>query len=614
MIEVSPNASPTDMGQSTLVWEAGGGDESMLYSTQASIEPETGNIWVADAGHNQFRIYSPEGDLVDTWGTSGSGDGQFNFIREANKQDSSWADIAFAADGSFYVTDAGNFRVQKFDRDRTFLLAWGEYGTRDGQFQDPLSVAVDGDGNVLVLDDYRDVIQKFTSDGDFLARYAAHGTNPGQLFFAGAMTVDDDGNIWVADWENHRVQKFGPDGAFQLGFGEYGPGNGQFNHPMDVAVGVDGTVYVADFDNGRIQAFDTSGHYRYQWTSAADNAMINPSGLEVAPNGDIYVVVFGRSRLQKYQVAPPEIAAAEVVAPIDASTPPQPSFSGADGASVELLWQSDGGPVELRHPLTIALAPGGNLWVLDGERNAFHIYGQDGTYLESWGTSGSGDGQFQFSRDPDNPDDNGGDILFAPDGSFFVADAGNHRIQKFDRDRNFVLAWGTDGSGVGGFKWLGSLLLYPNGELGVVDLSPISIEIYDQNGNFLRSSNIALDQPRVVDPSGAIWGVNENRIVGYSADGDVSQIAPDPNPADNLNHFFADMAVDGAGNLYIADPSIGRVRVYTSEGRLLLSWNGSDAAAGMLRAPMGIALDDEGNAYVLDNEGLTITKYRVTLP
>ena len=66
-----------------------------------------------------------------------------------------------------------------------------------------------------------------------------------------------------------------------------------------------------------------------------------------------------------------------------------------------------------------------------------------GTFLTTWGSSGTGDGQFDFP------------FGVATDGSgnVYVADDGNHRIQKFDASGTFLTAWGSDGSGNGQFHF-----------------------------------------------------------------------------------------------------------------------------------------------------------------
>ena len=83
-----------------------------------------------------------------------------------------------AADGSgnVYTADGGNHRIQKFTSDGTFVTQWGSTGSGDGQFNiGPFVVAVDGSGNVYVADGR---IQKFASDGTFLDAWKTNNGTP----------------------------------------------------------------------------------------------------------------------------------------------------------------------------------------------------------------------------------------------------------------------------------------------------------------------------------------------------------------------------------------------------------------------------------------------------
>ena len=120
--------------QAPQVWavvheSANEGDDLNGWIT-SEIAPD-GNIWVIEGQLGQFAIFSPEGERIETWGSPGSGEGQFDFLAE---KWNALGDIAFAPDGSFYVADSQNARIQHFDADRRFLEAWDAAGPGDGQF------------------------------------------------------------------------------------------------------------------------------------------------------------------------------------------------------------------------------------------------------------------------------------------------------------------------------------------------------------------------------------------------------------------------------------------------------------------------------------------------
>jgi DNA-binding beta-propeller fold protein YncE len=67
-----------------------------------------------------------------------------------------------ASDGSVYVTDTSNSRIQKFTSEGVFVTKWGTYGSGDGQFIKPRTVAVASDGSVYVVDGNNHRVQKFS--------------------------------------------------------------------------------------------------------------------------------------------------------------------------------------------------------------------------------------------------------------------------------------------------------------------------------------------------------------------------------------------------------------------------------------------------------------------
>ena len=140
-----------------------------------------GNVWVADGVNDRFQIIAPDGTYRETWGTPGSGDGQFDFLSTHRPMVVAYGDIAFDADGNLYVADTGNFRVQKFAPDRTFLRSWGSKGTEDGQFFAPSSIAIGTDGMVYVSDETRADVQMFTTEGHYLGTIGGTGTEDGAI-------------------------------------------------------------------------------------------------------------------------------------------------------------------------------------------------------------------------------------------------------------------------------------------------------------------------------------------------------------------------------------------------------------------------------------------------
>ena len=296
--DTSPEATPAAVTSNAveLLWETNGGPTPLQKSSNATIAPD-GNIWVADGGHSQFQIFSPDGTFIEEWGTPGSGDGQFDFLR-ANSDGDSFGAVAFAPDGSFYVADMGNRRIQHFAADRTFLDAWGSLGREDGQLISPIDIEVDSQGNVFVDDDKRNDVQKFAADGTFLLKFGGFGRDPGQLDFQGWMTIDGEDNVWVADGSNGRIQAWANDGTFLREVSL----DGTLGGPGAVAVDEQGRLYVLDNTGMRVVVLDSS----YAMIASGSchlerRTLTTMNGVALDGEGSMYVTDYLEQPLLKYQ-------------------------------------------------------------------------------------------------------------------------------------------------------------------------------------------------------------------------------------------------------------------------------------------------------------------------
>jgi DNA-binding beta-propeller fold protein YncE len=160
--------------------------------------------------------------------------------------------LARSPNGTFYVADLNNGRVNRYDAIGHPRGQIGSFGSGPGQFLSPYGVAVDGAGNVYVSDRDLNRIAKFSPSGQLLLQWGETGAGPGSFRSPGGMAVDRSGNVYVADLANLRVQKFAPDGTFLDAFG-----SGILRNPNYVAVARDCTVYVSDYR--RVARFSPRG-------------------------------------------------------------------------------------------------------------------------------------------------------------------------------------------------------------------------------------------------------------------------------------------------------------------------------------------------------------------
>ncbi|PWH16064.1 MAG: hypothetical protein DDG59_10440 [Anaerolineae bacterium] len=186
-------------------------------------------------------------------GGSGSEPGRFQRPR----------DLAIAADGSLYIVDTDNHRVQHLDSNGNVLHIWGTFGdatTMDapgGTFNQPWGIAVDQAGFVYVADTWNHRIQKFTAEGQFVTQWGYFGQAETPTAFWGPrdIAIDAQNRLFISDTGNKRIVVFDSEGNYLAAYGKAGLLPGEFDEPVGLAFGPDGRLYVADTWNQRIQVF-----------------------------------------------------------------------------------------------------------------------------------------------------------------------------------------------------------------------------------------------------------------------------------------------------------------------------------------------------------------------
>ena len=205
--------------------------------------------------------------------------------------------ISVDDEGNVYVTDSGNARVQKFTSDGQFMGTWGVSGTDNGEFKKPTGIAT-YENNVYVVDTEQARIQVFDSTGKFLQSWGEFGSDHGELKKPTGIAISNDGVVYVADTENHRIQQFTTDGEFLSSFGIFGLGDGKLRTPVDVALG-ENYIYVSDPGNYKIEKYNYEGISVASFDYRFGGFSIQPNGLTVDPDGNIYLADSSKHRIVK---------------------------------------------------------------------------------------------------------------------------------------------------------------------------------------------------------------------------------------------------------------------------------------------------------------------------
>ena len=277
------------------------------------------NIIVVDEFNHRIQIYDVRGNLINSFGKKGNGNGEFYYPKG----------IAVDSEGFFYVADCWNHRVQKFSYDAnkdgswSFINSFGSYGDNAGKFNEPYDIATSKD-RIYVLDRCNHRIQVFDKEGNLHGIIGQRGTvieedlaelfdTPLTLFsspafeFPTGISTDSNGNIYVADSGNHRVVKLRQDGEVLLTFGQKGSNLGEFQYPHDIAIDSNNTIFVSDLNNNRIQVFTPQGDFLSLIDSGKDKSdkLSSPTALSVDNNGRLYSGMGFNTRILIYEYETP---------------------------------------------------------------------------------------------------------------------------------------------------------------------------------------------------------------------------------------------------------------------------------------------------------------------
>jgi YYY domain-containing protein len=203
--------------------------------------------------------------------------------------------VAVAGDGTIFVADFGNNRVQVFAVDMSAGRAWGTRGEGPGQFKDPCGIAVGPSGEVFVADTWNQRVQAFSKDGDYLREWGS------SFFGPRGIAVDAKGRVFVADTGNGRVLRFSAAGQREIEWGKKGDKAGEFFEPTGLAVDAAGKVYVADNGNGRLQIFTADGQFVSEFAvSGWESKVYSEPHVAIDARGTIWVTVATEKEVRNY--------------------------------------------------------------------------------------------------------------------------------------------------------------------------------------------------------------------------------------------------------------------------------------------------------------------------
>ena len=274
----------------------------------------------------------------------------------------------------------------------------------------------------------------------------------------------------------------------------------------------------------------------------------------------------------------------------------------------------------LNHPDALAVGPDGNLYITD-LRQRVSVISPAGKVLRRWGKPGSGPGEFKFiASEASTPADVAGKIATGPDGTVYVSDSGNARIQEFTPQGRFIRQFGSYGTGKGQFLQPFDLAVDKASDVYIADDQAETVTKFSSAGKLIWRIGTALGAPdlvghhhfTIIDAHGRIVMGNDDmkKVVYLGASGhEVDSFSPDAAafPGGNV----CEATVDSVGNTYVSGCGpgpTGPTLVYDRAHRLIAKWPGT--AYTLLRSPV---FGPHGEVFALATDG-SILKLHITVP
>jgi DNA-binding beta-propeller fold protein YncE len=262
--------------------------------------------------------------------------------------------------------------------------------------------------------------------------------------------------------------------------------------------------------------------------------------------------------------------------------------------------ESGSGAGQFGFPVSVAVDPAGTVYVADSENDRIQTFTESGAFLGQWGATGTGPGQFATPEA----------IAVDDSGNVYVADKGNYRVQKFTSTGAFVSQWGGHGAEAGQFETPEAIATDSAGNVYVADAANNRVEKFSSTGApLIRWGGLGKAAGQFDSPEGIATDSGGNVYVADSGNDRIQKFTEagafvakwgktgeDPGEFD----FPAAVATDVAGKVYVGDAVNDRIEVFSQKGKFLSQWGTHGKAPGQFESPVAIAAGATGKIFVAD--------------
>jgi DNA-binding beta-propeller fold protein YncE len=282
------------------------------------------------------------------------------------------------------------------------VLRIGRAGSGNGEFNRPRNLAVSPDGErVYVLDSGANRIQYFDKNGIYLGQWnSAAGI---QFYEPWGIDIDSKGNVYIADTWNGRIVKCDPEGNLITAWGANDPTDSRgFYGPRAIAINSNDMVYVCDTGYKRIMIYDENGNFirKFGTSGMGMGELDEPVGIVLLDDDHLAIADTWNQRVQVFDVS---------------------GRSAIDGVTTVFevnAWYTQ----SLNNkPYITGSMSSGSIFLTDPEGSLIHQYDLNGTLIRTWNADGGDIDHFSMPTG----------ITMAPDGSIWVVDTENNRVNKF---------------------------------------------------------------------------------------------------------------------------------------------------------------------------------------
>ncbi len=293
-----------------------------------------------------------------------------------------------------------------------------------------------------------------------------------------------------------------------------------------------------------------------------------------------------------------------------------PYEKGKREAAAVQVWGSQGkGKGQFQDPRGIAVDEAGNVYVADSGNHRIQVFDPGGQFITQWGNEGDGPGQF---KEPWG-------IAVDAKGNVYVADTWNHRVQKFDAEGNLLRQWGGYGAtGDEGLFWgPRDVAIDAAGNVYVTDTGNKRVQVFSPDGDFLDQwGGFGVEDGLMDEPVGI--AIDEQGTHIYVADTWNQRVQKfDAPPGEGarfvtkwpINGWYGQSVVNkpylaaGGGRVYVTDPEGYRVLVFDQGGEFVATFGEYGFDSKTFSLPTGVAVDGEGNVYVIDSANHRVMKF-----